>query len=115
MQLQLSALFCPSSQVGFGSSSTMDSVRHGTPIKRKHCDSSMQQPGVYTRVCVLQATDAMGLVRHQALQSRQQLAKVSVLASAFLLSVVLGNVALRYIPVSFSQVSQAVCPVLHSA
>lgn len=50
-------------------------------------------------------TDASGVVKHQPLQSKQQLMKVSVLASAFLLSVVLGNVALRYIPVSFSQVS----------
>ena len=70
---------------------------------------------MYTRVCLLQVTDAMGFVRHQALQSWLQLLKVSVLASAFLLSVVLGNVALRYIPVSFSQVSQAVCPVLYPA
>ena len=60
----------------------------------------------------MQVTDAMGLVRHQPLQSRQQLAKVSVLASAFLLSVALGNVALRYIPVSFSQVNP--CPKPHT-
>ena len=98
------------------------SERQGAPslhkwIESKHvsCTSTAcSRPG-HTKKCVLQATDAMGLVRHQALQSRQQLAKVSVLASAFLLSVVLGNVALRYIPVSFSQVSPAAYPVLHPA
>ncbi len=36
--------------------------------------------------------------------------KVSVLASAFLLAVVLGNVSLRYIPVSFAQVSTSPAP-----
>lgn len=44
------------------------------------------------------------------MRSRQQLLKVSVLASAFLLAVVLGNVSLRYIPVSFAQVTR-LCPV----
>ena len=43
------------------------------------------------------------------MRSRQQLVKVSVLATAFLLAVVLGNVSLRYIPVSFAQVSLP-CP-----
>ena len=52
----------------------------------------------------VQVADVSGRVRHQPLQSGQQLVKVAVLASAFLLSVVLGNVSLRFIPVSFSQV-----------
>ena len=105
-------MFCPSSQDGSGGSGRTACEKYGTPMKRRLCDNSMQQAGGHTRVCVLQAADAMGLVRHQALQSRQQLAKVSVLASAFLLSVVLGNVALRYIPVSFSQVGRALCLTL---
>ena len=45
------------------------------------------------------------------MRSKEQLVKVSVLASAFLLAVVLGNVSLRYIPVSFAQVT-LLCPVL---
>ncbi len=61
----------------------------------------MHQPAV-------QLAAVAGWVRHQPLQSGQQLGKVAVLASAFLLSVVLGNVSLRFIPVSFSQVSY--CP-----
>lgn len=65
----------------------------------------------------VQAADAAGLVRHQPIQSRAQLCKVSALASTFLLSVVLGNVALRFIPVSFAQVhpsarSAATCCLL---
>ena len=38
------------------------------------------------------------------IQSWQHLSKISVLASTFLLSVVLNNMALRYIPVSFVEV-----------
>ena len=53
-----------------------------------------------------QAANAVGAVPHQALQSRAQGWKVAALATAFLLSVVLGNVALRWIPVSFAQVSE---------
>ena len=58
----------------------------------------------FTHAPVVQVAAVSGLVRHQPLQSGQQLMKVAVLASAFLLSVVLGNVSLRFIPVSFSQV-----------
>ena len=54
---------------------------------------------------VLQVASASGWVRHQPVRSKEQLIKVSVLASAFLLAVVLGNVSLRYIPVSFAQVN----------
>ena len=43
------------------------------------------------------------MVRHQALPARAQVWKVSLLATIFLLSVVLGNVSLRFIPVSFAQ------------
>lgn len=43
-----------------------------------------------------------------------QAAKIAVLSVAFLVSVVLGNVALKYIPVSFSQVRlTGRCQVLH--
>lgn len=55
-------------------------------------------------VLVLQAADAMGVVRRQPVQSWRHFWKVATLSTAFLLSVVLGNVALRYIHVSFSQV-----------
>ena len=54
---------------------------------------------------VPQVAEVSGYVKRQRVQSRQQLLKVSVLASAFLLAVVLGNVSLRYIPVSFAQVT----------
>ncbi|KAK9907658.1 hypothetical protein WJX75_007760 [Coccomyxa subellipsoidea] len=63
-------------------------------------------------VVLSQAANASGLVRVQPLQSRQQFYKVSTLATTFLLSVVLGNVALRYIPVSFSQAMGAVTPAM---
>ncbi|EIE27219.1 TPT-domain-containing protein [Coccomyxa subellipsoidea C-169] len=58
------------------------------------------------------AANASGFVRVQPLQSRVQFYKVSTLATTFLLSVVLGNVALRYIPVSFSQAMGAVTPAM---
>ena len=38
-----------------------------------------------------------------------QAAKIAVLSVAFLVSVVLGNVALKFIPVSFSQVHAKRC------
>lgn len=53
-----------------------------------------------------QAADALGAVPHQGLQSRAQVWRVCALATTFLLSVVLGNVALRWIPVSFAQVGR---------
>ncbi|CAL8462871.1 g2405 [Coccomyxa elongata] len=64
--------------------------------------------------CVIlsQATHASGIVKLQPLQSRRQFLKVSTLATTFLLSVVLGNVSLRYIPVSFSQAMGAMTPAL---
>ena len=45
-----------------------------------------------------------GLVRGVPVQSYQHLVRFAVLAGAFLLSVVLNNVALRFIPVSFVEV-----------
>ena len=53
---------------------------------------------------------AVGLVANQPIKSRQQLYKIVVLAAVFCLSVVLGNVALRFIPVSFSQAIGATTP-----
>ena len=50
------------------------------------------------------AVALLKLVPRQYIQSRMQLLKVIVLASVFCLSVVLGNVSLRFIPVSFNQV-----------
>lgn len=43
-------------------------------------------------------------VPKKRVQSSQQLLKIAVLATVFALSVVLGNISLKYIPVSFSQV-----------
>ena len=48
--------------------------------------------------------EAAGAVRRQPIKSQTQALKIAALSVAFLLSVVLGNVALRFIPVSFSQV-----------
>lgn len=47
-------------------------------------------------------------VPKQSIQSGQQLLKIAVLATVFALSVVLGNISLKFIPVSFSQVGQSV-------
>ena len=48
--------------------------------------------------------ESLGWVKKQPIRSRTQAAKIAGLSIAFLLSVVLGNVALKFIPVSFSQV-----------
>lgn len=47
----------------------------------------------------------VGMVPKQEINSMKQFWKVAILACTFCLSVVLGNVSLRYIPVSFNQVS----------
>ena len=56
--------------------------------------------------CVILST-AFSTTRHvprKNIQSRRQLMKISVLAIVFAMTVVLGNISLRFIPVSFSQV-----------
>lgn len=56
--------------------------------------------------CVVLSTafSTTTVVPRRSIQSTQQLAKIAVLATVFVLSVVLGNISLKYIPVSFSQV-----------
>ncbi len=57
-------------------------------------------------MCILeqQGLDcSAGAVPYTAIKSREQLAKVSVLALVFCLSIVLANLSLRFIPVSFNQ------------
>mmetsp|Transcript_8266 Transcript_8266/g.24668 ORF Transcript_8266/g.24668 Transcript_8266/m.24668 type:complete len:371 (+) Transcript_8266:716-1828(+) len=54
---------------------------------------------------------ATGLVPSQPVRSPEQFRKIAALACVFCLSVVLGNVALRFIPVSFSQAIGATTPV----
>lgn len=49
------------------------------------------------------AASSLKLVPQQHVQSKWQLAKIAVLATIFCLTVVMGNVSLRYIPVSFNQ------------
>lgn len=47
---------------------------------------------------------SLEIVPLQRVQSRWQLVKISVLAAVFCLTLIAGNVSLRYIPVSFNQV-----------
>ena len=56
--------------------------------------------------CVVLSTafDSTNCIASQRISSSRQLIKISVLAIVFAMAVVLGNVALRFIPVSFSQV-----------
>ena len=65
--------------------------------------------------CVILST-AFSTSKHvprKSIQSNKQLLKVSLLAIVFAMSVVLGNVSLRFIPVSFSQVLlSALCACL---
>ena len=44
------------------------------------------------------------VVAKKSIQSKKQLMKISILAVVFAVSVVMGNISLRSIPVSFSQV-----------
>ena len=57
--------------------------------------------------CVVLSTafSATNYVPKKNIQSSKQLMKISVLAVVFSMSVVLGNISLRFIPVSFSQVA----------
>lgn len=52
------------------------------------------------------------VVPRQYIQSRWQLLKITVLACVFCSSVVLGNISLKYIPVSFNQVGKGVAALL---
>jgi len=52
-----------------------------------------------------------GLVPRQYIKSRSQFLKIAALACVFALSVVLGNISLKYIPVSFNQAIGATTPV----
>lgn len=58
------------------------------------------------------ACSSLGLVETKRVTSRAQLVKITVLASVFCISIVLGNVSLRYIPVSFNQVRSDLCHTL---
>ena len=49
-------------------------------------------------------------IPRQQVQSQQQLAKIATLALLFISSVVMGNVSLRYIPVSFNQAIGSTTP-----
>jgi hypothetical protein len=57
--------------------------------------------------CMSYAVAASRCVPLQAVKSRRQFYKISLLALIFCLTVVLGNVSLRFIPVSFNQVRVA--------
>lgn len=65
---------------------------------------------VFLTLCHMVACSAMGslstaigLVAPQPMRSTEQFRKIGALATVFCLSVVLGNVGLRFIPLSFSQ------------
>lgn len=47
------------------------------------------------------------IVPKQHIQSKWQLTKIATLAAVFCATIVMGNVSLRYIPVSFNQVNFA--------
>jgi drug/metabolite transporter (DMT)-like permease len=73
---------------------------------------------VFLTLCHMLACSAMGagasaarIVPPQPIKSPEQFRKIAGLAVVFCLSVVLGNVALRFIPVSFSQAIGATTPV----
>lgn len=73
---------------------------------------------VFLTLCHMVACSAMGslstavgLVAPQPMRSIEQFRKIAALATVFCLSVVLGNVGLRFIPLSFSQAIGATTPV----
>lgn len=67
--------------------------------------------------CVILSTafSTTQYVPKKSIQSSKQLIKVSMLAAVFAMSVVLGNVSLRFIPVSFSQAIGATTPAFTAA
>ncbi|ACO68237.1 Drug/Metabolite transporter superfamily [Micromonas commoda] len=56
------------------------------------------------------AAHASGVVRKQAIKGRTHAIKIAVLAVVFVVSVVCGNISLRFIPVSFNQAIGAITP-----
>jgi hypothetical protein len=50
-----------------------------------------------------------GAVPHTPIKSREQMMKVIALALVFCLSIVLANLSLRFIPVSFNQARYSPC------
>eukprot|EP00884_Botryococcus_braunii_P000978 jgi/Botrbrau1/10881/Bobra.0025s0058.1 len=56
------------------------------------------------------ACSRLKVVDTKRVTSRAQLVKIAVLASVFCISIVLGNISLRYIPVSFNQAIGATTP-----
>ncbi|EFN57667.1 hypothetical protein CHLNCDRAFT_20807 [Chlorella variabilis] len=65
--------------------------------------------------CMSYAVAASRCVTLQPVKSRQQFYKISLLALIFCLTVVLGNVSLKFIPVSFNQAIGATTPVFTAA
>ena len=59
---------------------------------------------------LLSAAVGTWCIPRQEVQSQQQLAKIATLALLFISSVVMGNVSLRYIPVSFNQAIGSTTP-----
>jgi drug/metabolite transporter (DMT)-like permease len=55
------------------------------------------------------------LIKVTSIKSRQQFAKITLLAIIFCVTVVSGNTSLRYIPVSFNQAIGATTPVFTAA
>jgi drug/metabolite transporter (DMT)-like permease len=56
------------------------------------------------------ATVAAGMIHLQRISGRAQLLKVVLLSTVFTVTIILGNVSLRYIPVSFNQAIGACTP-----
>ncbi len=72
---------------------------------------------MFLTLCHMVACSAMsaaaalgGAFPRQPVKSRSQAYKVSVLATVFCFTVALGNISLRYIPVSFNQAIGATTP-----
>lgn len=60
---------------------------------------------MFACVVLSSAVSTTSYVPKRSINSSQQMLKIAVLATVFALSVVLGNVSLNFIPVSFSQVT----------